>query len=162
MPMLKNPRWEAYASARVRGLAACHAYAEAGFKPNTSNYQRLEAMQEVQDRIAELTQERETVHAQATTQAIEKTGMDKAWVMEGLRKIIEVCIGAGPAAAAGATQALKLVGIENGMFIERRQQETTIVSDDRRTARERVAEIMGEEAATAPSGDVATGNGSVH
>ena len=54
MPPLDNPRHEAYAAHRARGLTMGNAYALAGFKPNRSNASRLNANEHIQVRIKEL------------------------------------------------------------------------------------------------------------
>ena len=54
MPVLKNPRHEAFAQARAAGKGYEEAYASAGFKPHPGNAYRLSKKEEVLRRIAEI------------------------------------------------------------------------------------------------------------
>jgi phage terminase small subunit len=54
MPVLKNPKHEAFAQARVAGLSVEAAYVEAGYKPHRSNASRLSGRDSIQRRMAEL------------------------------------------------------------------------------------------------------------
>lgn len=54
MPILENPRHEAFAQALAKGKTADDAYALAGFSPHRSNASRLSANDSVRDRVAEL------------------------------------------------------------------------------------------------------------
>lgn len=61
MPVLKNPRWEAFAQARATGLPAYKAYIDAGFKVTQAaaftNSWRLLRNAEVLNRVKELGEE---------------------------------------------------------------------------------------------------------
>lgn len=48
--------------------------------------------------------------------AVAKTAIDKAWVMERLRTVVDDCMADGKLNAAGANRALELIGKEFGMF----------------------------------------------
>jgi phage terminase small subunit len=54
MPILKNPRHEAFARSRAKGARLKDAYEDAGFVPDTSHACRLASQPEVAERIAEL------------------------------------------------------------------------------------------------------------
>lgn len=54
MPVLSNPRHEAFAQALAKGKTADEAYALAGFKPNRGNAATLKAKQSISDRVVEL------------------------------------------------------------------------------------------------------------
>ncbi|MBN9074324.1 MAG: terminase [Rhizobiales bacterium] len=54
MPILPNPRHEAFAQALAKGKTADEAYALAGYKPHRGNASRLSANESVKDRVAEL------------------------------------------------------------------------------------------------------------
>lgn len=54
MPILPNPRHEAFAQALAKGKTQVEAYAEAGYKPNESHASRLVSNGKVADRVAEL------------------------------------------------------------------------------------------------------------
>ena len=56
MPVLKNARHEAYAQALAKGMTQDAAYQAAGFKPHRGNASTLRAKQNIQDRVAELTE----------------------------------------------------------------------------------------------------------
>ena len=54
MPLLENPRHEAFAQARAKGARLEDAYEDAGFTPGNRHASRLAERREVIDRIAEL------------------------------------------------------------------------------------------------------------
>jgi hypothetical protein len=54
MPVLKNPRHEAFAQALAKGHTSDEAYKTAGFKANRGNASTLKAKQNISDRVAEL------------------------------------------------------------------------------------------------------------
>ena len=54
MPILQNPRHEAFAQSRSRGALLEEAYEHAGFIPGHGHASRLAATPEVAERIAEL------------------------------------------------------------------------------------------------------------
>ena len=54
MPLLKNPRHEAFAHARAKGALLDDAYEDAGFAPGNGHASRLAQRPEVAGRIAEL------------------------------------------------------------------------------------------------------------
>lgn len=69
MPLLQNPRHEAFAVSRVAGAWLEEAYEDAGFGPDKAHACRLAKRPEVAERIAELLREREEANA-ASPQAI--------------------------------------------------------------------------------------------
>lgn len=87
MSALSNPKHERFAQERAKGATADAAYELAGFKANRGNATRLNAIESVQSRIAEI-QERAAVRAEVTVASIterllniaaiaEKTGVGK-------------------------------------------------------------------------------------
>lgn len=54
MPVLPNPRHEAFAQALAKGMSQDAAYAEAGFKPSRHHASRLATKGNVANRVAEL------------------------------------------------------------------------------------------------------------
>ena len=54
MPILPNPRHEAFAQARARGLSQDDAYAEAGYKPCRQNASRLMTNDDIRLRVEEI------------------------------------------------------------------------------------------------------------
>jgi hypothetical protein len=88
----------------------------------------------IRERVAEILQEREQIDAEGTKLAIERTAIDKEWVIERLRENVERAMQAQPVIdragnptgsyvynGAAANRALELLGKELGMFIERRE-----------------------------------------
>ena len=84
MPALTNPKYERYAQELAKGKTADDAYAVAGYKQNRKNASRLKANEDILGRIAELLAERESIHAQATADAVKSLGLTKGWVIETL------------------------------------------------------------------------------
>jgi len=54
MPLLENPRHEAFARSRAQGAYLDDAYEDAGFAPGNGHASRLAKREEVAERIAEL------------------------------------------------------------------------------------------------------------
>ena len=69
MPVLKNPRHEAFAQAVARGMSAAAAYVEAGYKANRHNAAALAREQHIGTRVTELQEEQLAIHQQATAAA---------------------------------------------------------------------------------------------
>jgi phage terminase small subunit len=69
MPILENPRHEAFAQALARGSSASAAYVEAGYKENRHNAATLARKQHILGRVSELQEEQLAIHQQATAQA---------------------------------------------------------------------------------------------
>ncbi len=69
MPVLKNPRHEAFAQALARGMSATAAYVEAGYKSNRHNAAALARQKHISARVAELQEEQLAIHQQATAEA---------------------------------------------------------------------------------------------
>ncbi len=58
MPVLQNPRHEAFAKARAGGVCLQDAYEDAGFVSSAAHASRLASQPEVAERIAELRRDR--------------------------------------------------------------------------------------------------------
>jgi hypothetical protein len=69
MPILKNPRHEAFAQALARGMSASAAYAEVGFRPHRHNAATLARKKHISVRVAELQEEQLAIHQQTTAVA---------------------------------------------------------------------------------------------
>lgn len=134
MPILQKAKYEMFAQEIAKGNSAADAYVNAGYRPSPSNAGNLRNKKEIQIRVAELLAERETIHVQATQQAIEATGLTKEWVITHLMENALQCLGKLPVRTSitngvameiferhptGANRALELLGREKNMFIER-------------------------------------------
>jgi phage terminase small subunit len=69
MPILTNPKHEAFARGLARGLSAAAAYIEAGYKENRHNAATLARKQHILGRVRELQEEQLAMHQQATAEA---------------------------------------------------------------------------------------------
>lgn len=135
MPALQNPKHERFAQELAKGKAAASAYETAGFKPNRHNGATLARKQHIVTRVSEILNERESIHAQATADAIKSTALTKEWVIETLKENVARAMQAKPAKtddegdAIGeyqyqgsvANRALELLGKELGMFVDRKE-----------------------------------------
>lgn len=135
MPALPNPKHERFAQELAKGVSAAQSYEAAGFKPNRHNAATLAHKQHILDRVSELLAERESVHAQATAEAVKATGLTKEWVIETLKENVARAMQAKPVKtddegeAIGeyqyqgsvANRALELLGKELGMFVDRKE-----------------------------------------
>lgn len=125
MPVLENPRHEAFAQGLFNDLSADEAYVKAGFKRNRGNASRLKANESVAARVAEL---------QALT--AERAIVDREWVMA---KLVQ---NAKSDNLSASNKALELIGKEIGMFVERSENINTNynISDEPLTDEEWAAE----------------------
>ena len=133
MPALQNPKHERFVQELAKGVSADKAYEAAGFKPNRGNAVTLKQKQSISNRVSEILGERESIHAQATAQAIASTALTKQWVIETLMENVARAMQAKPVRtddegeATGeyqyqgsvANRALELLGKELGMFVDR-------------------------------------------
>ena len=135
---LRNPRYERFAQGLAEGKPAYQAYIDAGFAKAgaAQSASRLLKSQRagIRERVAETLQEREQIDAEGTKLAIERTAIDKEWVIERLRENVERAMQVRPVMdragnptgsyvynGATANRALELLGKELGMFIEKRE-----------------------------------------
>ena len=122
MPILKNQRWELFAQGIAKGLTQGKAYVQAGYKPSPSAPSRLFENVRIKERVEEL------VGRKAVDIII-----NKQFVTEALIDNLEKALGRKPVkiGAEGkecyvyrgdvANRALQLIGIEMGMFTEKRE-----------------------------------------
>jgi phage terminase small subunit len=158
---LRNPRYERFAYGLAEGKPAYQAYIDAGFAKAgaAQSASRLLKSQRagIRERVAEILQEREQIDAEGTKLAIERTAIDKEWVIERLRENVERAMQAQPVLdragnptgsyvynGAAANRALELLGKELGMFIERR--ENKIVNEFDSMTTEEVEAWLDEQA----------------
>jgi hypothetical protein len=110
MPALNNARHERFAQGLAKGLTGDKAYSEAGYKPNRKNAARLKSNEDVKSRVKEIAE-----------RAATRVEIDRAWVMDMLRKNAERCLDDGDDRNPNAgNRALELLGKEIGMFVDRR------------------------------------------
>jgi phage terminase small subunit len=125
MPILPNHKHELFAQGLAKGLSADAAYQAAGYKRDRGNAARLTANDSIQKRVAEI-----------QGKAAEKAEVNKAWVMERLKEIVERAMQAVPhldheGNPTGvytyqgnvANKALELLGRELGMFAQRQPRD---------------------------------------
>jgi phage terminase small subunit len=122
MPILKNQRWELFAQGIAKGLTQGKAYVQAGYKPSPSAPSRLFENVRIKERVEEL------VGRKAVAIII-----NKQFVTEALIDNLEKALGRKPVkiGAEGkecyvyrgdvANRALQLIGIEMGMFADKRE-----------------------------------------
>jgi phage terminase small subunit len=142
---LKNPKHEHFAQIVSNGESPARAYVLAGYSENgaAQSANRLLMNAEICSRIAELRKEKELMHSASVAQVVESAGIDKAWVMAKLVRVVELgmqaeiikdddgkVIGDGDAQnLAAANKALELIGKEFAMFIDRKEVRTGPLDD---------------------------------
>lgn len=89
MPVLSNPKHEAFAQALAKGQSASEAYVSAGYSPNDGNAARLKGNERVAARLAELQQ-----------RAAAKTELTVATLIEELEEARIIAVEAKQASAA--------------------------------------------------------------
>lgn len=117
MPILTNLRHEAFAHAIARGEPASRAYVEAGYKANDGNAGSLNRNQSVKARVAELTSLVQNMKSQTASGVV----LTQAWVIEQLIGVALDARAQEKPDSAGANKALHLLGLELGMFVERKE-----------------------------------------
>jgi phage terminase small subunit len=113
--ILKNPRWEAFAHAIARGRTADAAYQEAGYAQSRGNASRLRSVEIVDRRVGELKKLVENIQKLST----HKTVLTQAFVIENLIGIVADARALND--FAGANKALHLLGLELGLFVEKKE-----------------------------------------
>jgi phage terminase small subunit len=140
--MLSNSRHEAFAHGLARDKTCRVAYIEAGYKDNYKNANRLKLREDVKGRVSELKRLVENMRAVTTHSVV----MNREWITEQLIHNVLVAKAQEKPDLAGANKALHLLGLELGMYVERKEvgkpgdfDGLTIASK-----RERVLKIVGQ------------------
>jgi phage terminase small subunit len=124
MPILKNPRHEAFAQALARGMSATAAYVEAGYKANTGNVSTLKADKSILQRVAELQDQQAALHLHATAAA----AVSAQVTIEGLIADAEAARMKAMAEKGGASAAVSAITTKAklaGLWREKVDQHTT-------------------------------------
>ena len=142
MSALINPKHEMFAQGLASGKIAEEAHRLAGYKASRSGASQLKQNLNISNRVNEILEERETIHGQATAEAIKSAALTKQWVIERLMAISERTMQAKPVLdrkgapvmvetasgslapafvfdSSGANRSLELLGKELGMFVDR-------------------------------------------
>lgn len=173
MAALTNPKHELFAQELAKGKTAEEAHGLAGYKASRSGASQLKQNLNISNRVAELLQEREAIHGQATADAIKSTALTKEWIIETLKENVARAMQAKPVKtddegeAIGeyqyqgnvANRALELLGKELGMFVDRKEVgrpgdfESMNADQLREYIRRETAELGLGAASSAVSGD---------
>ena len=124
---LCNTRHEAFAQALARGMTADAAYRTAGYRAHRGSASRLRANANIQRRVAEI-----------TANAAVRAEVTKADVLRGLMREAGMLPDDMPrdSTASARIAALRLLGLELGMFAEKREHEVSDkLAEAMRTAR---------------------------
>jgi phage terminase small subunit len=137
MPILANPKHEIIAQQLAKGTGIVDAYAAGGYARTAPSATKFAQRPEIRARVKEIQQARIKTEFDASENAAKALGIDKKWVLERLRWNAERCLRGQPVFdangfqipgkftgrpdAGGANQALRLIGMELGMFIERHE-----------------------------------------
>jgi hypothetical protein len=108
MPVLKNPRHEAFALNRFRGETIDRSYRLAGYTPHRGNAARLNANESIKQRIAELT-------AEAANRALESISFEAVDMFRRLEQDIADAKAAGDhkSAIAGRIAMIEAFGYKD-------------------------------------------------
>lgn len=117
MPILSNPRHEAFAQRLAGGMAINAAYCAAGYTGNTGNASRLHGKPEIIERVRQLKNVAQNIRNRSSLGVALTTG----WVTEQLIGVVIEAKAQGKPDLAGANKALHLLGLELGMFVERKE-----------------------------------------
>lgn len=139
MPALSNQKWELCATALASGVNQREAYRAGGYKYDPGSAGKLFAKPIMKARVAELIAEQQEMTRIAAQRAAQEAGTDRAWVIRNLRNVALLGMRGHPLYdrmgkqlldANGnvrygkpdltpAAYALKLIGMDQGMFIQR-------------------------------------------
>ena len=113
---------EAYCRARAMGMSTVEAISFTGIQKTAGTCRNWESLPQIRNRIEEIS-------GFATKNAIINTGLDREWVISRLMTVVDRCLQAEPVTdnegaptgeytfnAAGANQALRMLGDTMGMF----------------------------------------------
>jgi hypothetical protein len=116
MPVLKNARHELYAQSVANGMLLDDAYEKAGYKPNQRNSSRLRKLTSVDERIAELLNER-------ASKIVEKVAIEVEYTRDVLLRKLEQAFGVAEKAKNGSAMAAAVIGMARitGQIIDRRE-----------------------------------------
>jgi hypothetical protein len=124
MPVLANPRHEAFAQALARGSSAAAAYIEAGYNENRHNAATLARRQHILTRVGQLQEAQLAIHQQATAQAATNAQVTlESLIAEAEAALAKAMEEKGGAAAA--VSALIAKAKLAGMWRERVDQHNT-------------------------------------
>ena len=106
MPILDNPKHEAFARELAKGSSQAESYASAGYRPSDQHASRLASDGKVLARVAEL-----------TARITDAVMLTREWVLE--RLIANANAAMEERDGNVANRALELLGKELGMFVDR-------------------------------------------
>jgi phage terminase small subunit len=115
--MLPNSRHEAFAHGLARGKSVDVAYVEAGYSQNRGNGSRLNRNVGVMARVIEL----KALVERMREGTINTDVLTRAWIIEQLIDTVTRCKSHEKIDSAGANKALHLLGLQLGMFVERKE-----------------------------------------
>jgi hypothetical protein len=130
VPTLENPKHEAYAQARVRGLSQTAAYAEVYGAPHTSSASRLASNASLKNRISELLDEKAkitaSIQAQAVAEAVKEVAITVSSLLGEAEQARALAMQNGQVAAA--VSAIREKAVLSGNRVERRDMQVQQVS----------------------------------
>jgi hypothetical protein len=113
--MLTNVRHEAFAHGIASGQTIDAAYVNAGYSRNSGNASRLNGDERVIARVGQLKVLAENIRIRSLQEII----LTKEWVIEQLIGV--VILAKAKADFAGVNKALHLLGLELGMYVQRKE-----------------------------------------
>lgn len=116
MPVLDNPKHEAFAQALAKGNTATDAYVQAGYKPNQPNAARLISNDMVKARVAEL-----------QSKAAERAVLTVETLIAEAEEVRSKALAAGQFAPAIA--AIREKGVLAGLRVEKRENTNRSAND---------------------------------
>jgi hypothetical protein len=117
MGMLSNGRHEAFAQSLAEGKSVEAAYREAGYLPNSGNASRLNGNERIIARVGEL----RALVQEMRKHSLQNIALTKDWVIEQLIGVVMDARSQEKPDSAGANKALHLLGLELGMYVERKE-----------------------------------------
>lgn len=136
MPALIKAKWELIAQSLAKGSTVKDAFIAGGYNYDPAQATRMCQRPQIRARVSEILETRVSIERVANEDAAKALGIDKKWVLERLKFNCERALRGQPVLDANGVQtgkytgrpdgatannALKLIGMELGMFIERHE-----------------------------------------
>lgn len=161
MPALSNSRHELFAQEMAKGRTLEEAHTAAGYSGNRKAAWPLSQRLDITGRVAEILAQRAQIETEATQQAVQATGLTKAWVIQQAKDVLAEARTSKE--HTPALKAIELLGREVSAFIEKKEIRTGPLEGVDPDELDRIrAEIIAERARRPGSGSDAPAKSKPH
>jgi hypothetical protein len=115
--ILSNTRHEAFANAIARGETIDAAFVGAGYSRNSGNASRLNRKDSIVARVGEL----KALVQKMQNRSLQAVALNRQWITTQLIEVVFMAKARERPDLAAANKALNLLGLDCGMFVERKE-----------------------------------------